>query len=265
MFVKLELLFQPTLPARGATTGTVYQPGYFLFQPTLPARGATAAMIATLSPKKTFQPTLPARGATFPPLDEVKGLLVFQPTLPARGATCAKCFNARVRVISTHAPRTGSDAPSASRLTASRHFNPRSPHGERLCFSSASKRSFYFNPRSPHGERLLRVGVVRKGDGISTHAPRTGSDRPTSSGQGKPARFQPTLPARGATDWRGRHRRCGAFQPTLPARGATFSNGATPSGVLFQPTLPARGATRCTTRTSTLWRISTHAPRTGSD
>ena len=101
--------------------------------------------------------------------------------------------------ISIHAPRTGSDLMSC-RLPPSRsHFNPRSPHGERLeqeahniaiiQFQStlpargatqlalALKTEFtYFNPRSPHGERQrmrLRRGW---GDDISIHAPRTGSD-----------------------------------------------------------------------------------------
>ena len=58
----------------------------------------------------------------------------------------------------------------------------------------------YFNPRSPHGER------------------------PDSSVRQSPTRaFQPTLPARGATDnnrWAQFARY--AFQPTLPARGATI-------------------------------------------
>ena len=56
---------------------------------------------------------------------------------------------------------------------------------------------------------------------ISTHAPREGSDISASRAMMSGVRFQPTLPARGATL---SSRSCGRpwrFQPTLPARGAT--------------------------------------------
>ena len=57
-------------------------------------------------------------------------------------------------------------------------FNPRSPHGERLDLQKVAVDQYHFNPRSPHGERRAaddqRVAAV----GISTHAPRTGSDPP---------------------------------------------------------------------------------------
>ena len=59
--------------------------------------------------------------------------LSFQPTLPARGATLP--FRLSVRkadAISTHAPRTGSDWTWSAATPPNRHFNPRSPHGERL-------------------------------------------------------------------------------------------------------------------------------------
>ena len=58
--------------------------------------------------------------------------------------------------ISIHAPRTGSDSHSLCTIRARRHFNPRSPHGERhdgrRRTSAAAKD---FNPRSPHGERRI--------------------------------------------------------------------------------------------------------------
>ena len=55
--------------------------------------------------------------------------------------------------ISIHAPRTGSDVQHRDYMMHPRHFNPRSPHGERLDFPNASPSCNYFNPRSPHGER----------------------------------------------------------------------------------------------------------------
>ena len=214
-------LFQPTLPARGATlnlcfcsshvyisthaprTGSDCRPprssdALHGFQPTLPARGATFPgsvahipyKISTHAPRtgsdhrvrshhqlhQLFQPTLPARGATSIVM-QVTADEKFQPTLPARGATSVMRTFIGANAISTHAPRTGSDHPRSLQDLDRRHFNPRSPHGERppgMCGSAidfvafqptlpargatalANKqtRSIHnFNPRSPHGER----------------------------------------------------------------------------------------------------------------
>ena len=147
--------FQSTLPARGATflrPPTAFSPNHFnprsphgerrasftdtqsftAFQSTLPARGATrlVALIladgvisihaprtgsdvrhvsSVVSPQ--FQSTLPARGATQAYRDAPE-YIQFQSTLPARGAT-RRCPPAQ--------------SPSS-------HFNPRSPHGERLLY-----------------------------------------------------------------------------------------------------------------------------------
>ena len=56
--------------------------------------------------------------------------------------------------ISIHAPRTGSDGRFVAAIYEFVDFNPRSPHGERLCFVRKQRISNHFNPRSPHGERL---------------------------------------------------------------------------------------------------------------
>ena len=113
------------------------------------------------------------------PLEQSGGIIMskFQPTLPARGATQAGLRLWQVAQISTHAPRTGSDAmPSRNfstsgvfqptlpargatvvevyNVVAHNHFNPRSPHGERPNQRFGSLIALYhFNPRSPHGER----------------------------------------------------------------------------------------------------------------
>ena len=79
--------------------------------------------------------------------------------------------------ISTHAPRTGSDAEAVSGCCRTKRFQPTLPaRGATAAASRTAPAATDFNPRSPHGER--RAGVCRKrhGDGISTHAPRTGSD-----------------------------------------------------------------------------------------
>ena len=79
--------------------------------------------------------------------------------------------------ISTHAPRTGSDGMDDPIGIWGKDFNPRSPHGERLLTAEGYRCLVAnFNPRSPHGERRDWIPVRR-------------IDK----------RFQPTLPARGAT------------------------------------------------------------------
>ena len=101
----------------------------------------------------------------------------FQPTLPMRGATPQ-----RVYFFLSH-----------------KHFNPRSPCGERhhrvnrrdkyeifqptLPMRGATGRYWAhnmgfddFNPRSPCGERLLNPIFFVTAEGISTHAPHAGSD-----------------------------------------------------------------------------------------
>ena len=104
-----NILFQPTLPLRGATLmGHGSAPGPHWFQPTLPLRGATrqgdglsdSALVSTHAP-------LAGSDITF---TEIISICEFQPTLPLRGATttCA-VFSSR--------PQS---------------FNPRSPCGERL-------------------------------------------------------------------------------------------------------------------------------------
>ena len=59
--------------------------------------------------------------------------MLFQSTLPARGATVALLRGAH----------------------GGKHFNPRSPHGERLHRQTITTPPIHFNPRSPHGERRV--------------------------------------------------------------------------------------------------------------
>ena len=146
--------------------------------------------------------------------------------------------------ISTHAPRTGSDDGRRRTSAAAKDFNPRSPHGERPCPGRMSRQTAT----------------------ISTHAPRTGSDGIRRNTDCRYCHFNPRSPhgeRRGASGFPKRH---SVFQPTLPARGATdvaLLSGRNSNQ--FQPTLPARGATANAGFLPSLAWISTHAPRTGSD
>ena len=174
--------------------------------------------------------------------EAVKVLAIFQSTLPARGATsmiimdgCSTCISIhaprtgsdvlravhRARLaISIHAPRTGSDGGDDDSRLAHGDFNPRSPHGERPQISQMQTSRCYFNPRSPHGERRACAGEKSQNE-----------------------RFQPTLPARGATPSGGQH-----------TAGAVDFNPRSPHGERHLPLLASPAGD-----------ISTHAPRTGSD
>ena len=150
-------------------------------------------------------------------------IFVFQPTLPARGATIFYCTTFCDRTISTHAPRTGSDRPPPPLETDTQAISTHAPrtgsdqgqtHTHRLANQfqptlpargatsacrACPEHQAHFNPRSPHGERRRRSTNKRGQFIISTHAPRTGSDRAGWDYNDLLTKFQPTLPARGAT------------------------------------------------------------------
>ena len=168
----------------------------------------------------------------------------FQSTLPARGATHFFFLFAQAADISIHAPRTGSDPLAPLPFSPISHFNPRSPHGERLRLVTVQHSSGDFNPRSPHGER--HPPAVKESGGV---------------------KFQSTLPARGAT-LRSRFKspRRTAFQSTLPARGATSAGRL--EGILYGISIhaPRTGSdARGRDAPTRAVVISIHAPRTGSD
>ena len=102
--------------------------------------------------------------------------------------------------ISTHAPRTGSDRFIPMRITRGGNFNPRSPHGERrTVFVMPCVVAPTFQPTLPARGATGAALPPPSARGISTHAPRTGSDRSTAVRCLHICGFQPTLPARGAT------------------------------------------------------------------
>ena len=100
-----------------------------------------------------FQSTLPSRGAT-PAGQRHVGLFEFQSTLPSRGATLYDAWQERrMRHFNPRSPR-GERPDTIKHFTKDQHFNPRSPRGERLLLMDGMFRIMYFNPRSPRGERF---------------------------------------------------------------------------------------------------------------
>ena len=78
----------------------------------------------------------------------------FLSTLPARGATTDVLTSIKLKRISIHAPREGSDGCSRLLLPRPTDFYPRSPRGERHYLRDGARKSQKnFYPRSPRGER----------------------------------------------------------------------------------------------------------------
>ena len=173
-------LFQSTLPARGATCRAKFaSQSRSRFQSTLPARGATTRGCRKPVRRVDISIHAPRTGSDGPPgrttalrsdfnprsphgerpeRNAVGGgkECLFQSTLPARGATKCEPRGLADRVISIHAPRTGSDAsfhPVHPFCTA---FQSTLPARGATRRKPVPTRRHYFNPRSPHGERLGR-------------------------------------------------------------------------------------------------------------
>ena len=188
-------IFQPTLPARGAT---FVEPDsfeiYSHFNPRSP-HGERPRPLTTVMKSQRFQPTLPARGATARSRRKSTSRPRFQPTLPARGATLKVLVLAAV---------TG-------------HFNPRSPHGERRTGRNAPRRVADFNPRSPHGERRIVASGSSSPMPFQPTLPARGATAGYQLPRAAVEAFQPTLPARGATGGsRSITDRCHYFNPRSP-------------------------------------------------
>ena len=125
--------------------------------------------------------------------------------------------------ISIHAPRTGSDLLCRIELALVKHFNPRSPHGERHQSCHICNGQQHFNPRSPHGERPRERVTPPNAKGISIHAPRTGSDPANVARRRARNYFNPRSPHGERLNFYDTVIRDFQFQSTLPARGATVN------------------------------------------
>ena len=140
----------------------------------------------------------------------------FQSTLPLLGATNSVIALTGSSIISIHAPLTGSDLALYPKVPSSGYFNPRSPYGERHRVPPCESTAGDFNPRSPYGERpigptgtdpqdkfqstLPLRGATNDRDptiyaeGISIHAPLTGSDLPLAVDGVSQLDFNPRSP-----------------------------------------------------------------------
>ena len=146
--------FQPTLPARGATRiARQLFPFLQIFQPTLPARGATYLIWKQLFPNSNFNPRSPhgeRRGEQYATTSYVD----ISTHAPRTGSDATRPPPIISPSISTHAPRTGSDHDNFLRMAGDVISTHAPRTGSDISQVAQLVNAFYFNPRSPHGERL---------------------------------------------------------------------------------------------------------------
>ena len=125
------LVFQPTLPARGATGTSEVIRADRLISTHAPRTGSDRRRPRSAEIVDRFQPTLPARGATRSAQEGTQDVPDISTHAPRTGSDGLFISAFTPLYISTHAPRTGSDGDYMRVRFYAFHFNPRSPHGER--------------------------------------------------------------------------------------------------------------------------------------
>ena len=125
-----------------------------------------------------------------------------------------------------------------------KHFNPRSPHGERLVALVLRRLRLAFQSTLPARGATRRQGVCHERDAISIHAPRTGSDVREVGELGRHQHFNPRSPH--------------GERPT----SSHSSLGIRPN---FNPRSPHGERRNVNLQRAAILDISIHAPRTGSD
>ena len=148
-----------------------------------------------------------------------------------------------------------------------KHFNPRSPHGERRRVAGHRKDSNQISIHAPRTGSDSSCGIhVHIGVGISIHAPRTGSDPPSCGVGACGSRISIHAPRTGSDSGEAHAAAVCRISIHAPRTGSDAIEAADDLVEwAFQSTLPARGATLHSTRTPRGGDISIHAPRTGSD
>ena len=193
-------------------------------------------------------------------------LLPFQSTLPARGATRENGRGSGGKVISIHAPRTGSDDTTAPALPMLLPFQSTLPARGATAGGGVFRRARVISIHAPRtgSDRAAGEAFFRHLQ-ISIHAPRTGSDAAGITPR-RPRLISIHAPRTGSDAFAASFS-CFSFyfNPRSPHGERRAARLAVLDAFAFQSTLPARGATRCAPCGSGCFRISIHAPRTGSD
>ena len=143
-----ENLFQPTLPARGATSGRGRgDPPAGHFNPRSP-HGERRHRETHRQHHKEISTHAPRTGSDDAPARFLVGIQI-STHAPRTGSDGHAPSPDPNNYISTHAPRTGSDSIARQAAATRWNFNPRSPHGERPPLTSAQCRGLSFQPTLP--------------------------------------------------------------------------------------------------------------------
>ena len=157
-------------PARNAG----YHSGNCDFNPRSPCGERRAALTQGYAVLR-FQSTLPVRGATVH-ISQPSYTNIISIHAPRAGSDYDFGKSNIVEDISIHAPRAGSDMHGRAGRSPSRHFNPRSPCGERLAHSNCMASVIRFQSTLPVRGATIAKCLLQS-----------------------PGQFQSTLPVRGAT------------------------------------------------------------------
>ena len=145
--------------------------------------------------------------------------------------------------ISIHAPRTGSDCSRCRFFARYWHFNPRSPHGERLPALRLFQSITVFQSTLPARGATWLCDLLLHVVPFQSTLPARGATFSVSI-VAVLVEFQSTLPARGATA----DLCCGFIRHAISIHAPRTGSDSLPqmpmgSSMPFQSTLPARGAT----------------------
>ena len=185
-----------------------------------PRTGSDAAARMTRQRGANFNPRSP-HGERLPVGSQLAVSYGISIHAPRTGSDPGHGGRAHGAHISIHAPRTGSDSRGPTSSRRWRHFNPRSPHGERRHCQRHPQQAADFNPRSPHGERRSWGSICAATGHFNPRSPH-GERRWQHRRSSMRRNFNPRSP-----HGERHYRRYGqllpnAFQSTLPARGATM-------------------------------------------
>ena len=148
----------------------------------------------------------------------------FNPRSPNGERLYSRVFDVYAVGISIHAPQTGSDTQTLQSLSCGYYFNPRSPNGERQpaglgCY--ILRGISIHAPQTGSDKKLQSEGGRRM---ISIHAPQTGSDSFWRQRIRQSLNFNPRSPNGERPMPLGIASKHAKFQSTLPKRGATGRN-----------------------------------------
>ena len=188
--------FQSTLPVWGATEYTAGGSVQGGFQSTLPVWGATGGTGRKHYTISNISIHAPRVGSDAAPAADLFDPYIFQSTLPVWGATVNMLARMTAEeVISIHAPRVGSDTSIKIRAsTDDRHFNPRSPCGERRDTPQGGITGLNISIHAPRVGSDAAFLCKFLGVLISIHAPRVGSDHLRRSAAALSTNFNPRSP-----------------------------------------------------------------------